>query len=51
MKLVLTGAGCWGWAFGHCGRTIFEVFKYLKNTDIGHNQPASLPYPTENPFA
>lgn len=38
-------------AFGHYGKAIFEVFKYLGVTDIGYNQPASLPYKTENPFA
>ena len=37
-------------AFGHYGKAIFEVFKYLGVTDIGYNHPASLPYPTENPF-
>lgn len=38
-------------AFGHYGKAIFEVFKYLGVTDIGYNQPKSLPYKTENPFA
>ncbi len=38
-------------AFGHHGKAIFEVFKYLGVTDIGYNQPKSLPYKTENPFA
>ena len=38
-------------AFGHYGRQIFEVFKYLGITDISYNQPKSLPYPGENPFA
>jgi len=37
-------------AFGHYGKAIFEVFKYLGITDISYNQPASLPYPDENPF-
>ena len=37
-------------AFGHYGRAIFEVFKYLGVADISYNQPASLPYPSENPF-
>lgn len=36
--------------FGHYGKAVFEVFKYLGVTDIGYNQPASLPYKTENPF-
>ena len=40
-------------AFGHYGKALFEVFKYLgvPMEDINYNQPASLPYPTENPFA
>ncbi|MCQ2772586.1 MAG: L-fucose/L-arabinose isomerase family protein [Bacilli bacterium] len=37
-------------AFGHHGKAIFEVFKYLGAEKIGYNQPASLPYATENPF-
>ncbi len=37
-------------AFGHYGKTIFEVFKYLGVEKIGYNQPKSLPYKTENPF-
>ena len=38
-------------AFGHYGKALFEVFKYLGVGDIGYNRPKSLPYPTENPFA
>jgi L-fucose isomerase-like protein len=38
-------------AFGHYGKTLFEVFKFLGISDIAYNQPKSLPYPTENPFA
>ena len=38
-------------AFDHVGKTLFEVFKYLGIQDIAYNQPKSLPYPTENPFA
>ena len=38
-------------AFGHHGKALFEVFKYLGVEDIGYNQPKSLPYPTENPWA
>ena len=38
-------------AFAHCGKAMFEVFKYFGVTDIAYNQPKSLPYPTENPFA
>ena len=37
-------------AFGHHGRALFEVFRYLGVSDIAYNQPRSLPYPTENPF-
>ena len=38
-------------AFGHFGKALFEVFRFLGVKDIGYNQPKSLPYPTENPFA
>lgn len=38
-------------AFGHYGKALFEVFKYLGVTDIGFNQPKSMMYKTENPFA
>ena len=40
-------------AFGHHGKALFEVFKYLgvPMEDINYNQPKSVPYPTENPFA
>ena len=38
-------------AFGHHGKTLFEVFKFLGIGDIAYNQPKSLPYPTENPWA
>lgn len=37
-------------AFGHFGKALFEVFKFLGVQDIAYNQPKSLPYPTENPF-
>ena len=37
-------------AFGHFGRALYEVFKYLGIADISYNQPKSLPYPRENPF-
>lgn len=37
-------------AFGHFGRTLFELFKFLGITDINVNQPANRLYPTENPF-
>ncbi len=38
-------------AFGHCGKALFEVFKYLGVRDISYNNPKSLPYRTENPWA
>ncbi len=38
-------------AFGHCGKALFEVFKFLGVQDIAYNQPKSLPYPTENPWS
>ena len=38
-------------AFGHYGKALFEVFKFLGVQDIAYNQPKALPYPTENPFA
>ena len=40
-------------AFGHFGATLFEVFKYLgvDVNEIGYNQPKSVRYKTENPFA
>ena len=37
-------------AFGHHGRALYEVFKFLGVGDIGYNRPKSLNYPTENPF-
>ncbi len=38
-------------AFGHVGKYLFEVFKFLGVQDIAYNQPANLPYATENPWA
>ena len=38
-------------AFAHCGKALFEVFKYFGVCDIAYNQPKALPYPTENPWA
>ena len=40
-------------AFGHHGKALFEVFKYIgvPVEEIGYNQPAGVRYPTENPFA
>lgn len=38
-------------AFGHFGKIIYEVFKYLDVEDIGFNQPKSMLYKSENPYA
>ncbi|MFI3313448.1 MAG: fucose isomerase [Eubacteriales bacterium] len=38
-------------ANGKHGAAIFEIMKYLGIADISYNQPKSLPYPSENPFA
>ncbi len=38
-------------AFSHAGKALFDILRYLGVEDIAYNQPASLPYPTENPFA
>ncbi|MCQ2540318.1 MAG: L-fucose/L-arabinose isomerase family protein [Acetatifactor sp.] len=40
-------------AFGHFGKALFEVMKYIgvPVEDLNYNQPKSLPYPTENPWA
>lgn len=37
-------------AFGHYGKLLFEVFRYLGVQDIAYNRSAALPYPNENPF-
>ncbi len=39
-------------AFGHFGKTLYEVFKYIgvPVEEIGYNQPAGVRYKTENPF-
>ena len=37
-------------AFGHYGKTLFEVFKYLGAEKVDYNHPDSLPYAGENPF-
>ena len=39
-------------AFGHFGKSLFEVFKYIgvDVSEIGYNQPAGVRYPTENPW-
>ena len=40
-------------AFGHTGKALYEVFKYLgvDTGEINFNQPKGMLYPTENPFA
>ncbi len=40
-------------AFGHFGKTLFEIFKFVgvPVEDLNYNQPKSVPYPTENPWA
>ena len=39
-------------AFGHFGKEIYEVFKYIgvDVEEIGYNRPQGVLYPTENPF-
>lgn len=39
-------------AFGHFGKTLYEVFKYIgvETEEIGFNQPKGMRYKTENPF-
>ena len=37
-------------AFSHCGKALFEVFKYLGVQEIGYNKPESDKYKAENPF-
>ena len=39
-------------AFGHFGKELFEVFKYIGVAvdEIGYNQPKGVRYPTENPW-
>ena len=38
--------------FGHYGKPLFEVYKYIgvDLSEIGYNQPAALPYASENPY-
>ena len=38
-------------AFSHCGKTLFEVLKYLGVKFIDYNRPAGTLYRGENPFA
>jgi len=37
-------------AFEHDGKTLYDLMKVLGVGKISYNQPAHLPYPTENPF-
>lgn len=37
-------------AFGHFGKALFEVFKYIGAEKIGYNRPKTDKYPSENPF-
>ncbi|NME82925.1 L-fucose/L-arabinose isomerase family protein [Clostridium sp. SM-530-WT-3G] len=37
-------------AFGHFGKSLFNLFRYLGVEDIGFNQPKGMLYKTENPF-
>ncbi len=38
-------------AFGHFGKAVFDLFKYIGVEEIGFNQPAGMLYKTENPFS
>ena len=40
-------------AFGHYGKALYEVFKYMgvELSEINFNQPKGMLYPSENPFA
>ncbi len=37
--------------FGHYGKALFDIFKYLGVEDIAFNQPKGMLYHSENPFA
>jgi len=37
--------------YGHVGKALFSALKMLGIKDVAYNQPASLPYCGENPFA
>lgn len=37
--------------FGHVGKALFTIMKYLNIEDVAYNQPKGVLYPTENPFA
>ena len=40
-----------GLGFIHAGKALYSAMKMLGVADVAYNQPASLPYPNENPFA
>lgn len=37
-------------AFGHYGKAIYNLFRYLGVQEVGFNQPKGMLYKTENPF-
>ena len=37
-------------AFGHYGKAIYNLFKYLGVKELGFNQPKGMLYKSENPF-
>lgn len=37
-------------AFGHFGKALYNLFRYLRVEEIGFNQPKGMLYKTENPF-
>ncbi len=37
-------------AFGHYGKAIYNLFRYLGVKEVGFNQPKGMLYKTENPF-
>ena len=37
-------------AFGHYGKPLYSLFRYLGVKDVQFNRPKSQPYPTENPW-
>ena len=38
-------------AFSHCGKALWSIFKFLGVEDVAFNQPKSMLYKDENPFA
>jgi L-fucose isomerase-like protein len=37
-------------AFGHVGKALFDVFRYLGVPKVSYNHPKGLPYAGENPW-